>query len=113
MAAELSRAVSSADPLCPFLVQDNGRRVTDFKRSWKSACDKASVNDALFHDLRRTAITNMIEAGFTEKEAMEVSGHKTRSVFDGYHIVSERRLKQLGEKMETHIQGKEKETMFQ
>jgi hypothetical protein len=40
----------------------------------------------------------MIEAGFSEKEAMEISGHKTRAVFDRYHIVSERRLNQLGER---------------
>ncbi len=43
---------------------------------------------------------------------MEISGHKTRSVFDRYHIVSERRLKQLGEKMEAHIRGKEREAML-
>jgi hypothetical protein len=40
----------------------------------------------------------MIEAGFSEKEAVEISGHKTRAVFDRYHIVSSRRLKELGKK---------------
>ncbi len=112
MAAELSMAISLADPSCPFLIQDKGKQVTEFKKSWKSACDKAQVDHALFHDLRRTAVTNMIEAGFTEKEAMEISGHKTRSVFDRYQIVSERRLKQLGEKMEAHIRNKEKDEML-
>jgi hypothetical protein len=51
----------------------------------------------------------MIEAGFSEKEAMEISGHKTRAVFDRYHIVSERRLKQLGERLENHLKAKERE----
>jgi integrase len=51
----------------------------------------AGVPTALFHDLRRTALTNMIEAGFSEKEAMEIGGHRTRYVFDRYHIVSDRR----------------------
>ena len=45
----------------------------------------------------------MIEADYSEKEAMTVSGHKTRYVFDRYHIVSSRRLKELGKKMEAHL----------
>ncbi len=51
----------------------------------------------------------MIEAGLTEKEAMEISGHKTRSVFDRCHIVSERRMKQNAQKLEAHLKAKEKE----
>jgi len=107
MDAELSMAVSLADSACPFLVQDKGRRVEDWERSWATAVELAGADKALFHDLRRTALTNMIEAGFSEKEAMEISGHKTRSVFDRYHIVSDRRLKQLAEKMDAHIRSKE------
>jgi carbonic anhydrase len=51
----------------------------------------------------------MIEAGFSEKEAMEISGHRTRAVFDRYHIVSERRLNQLRERMEAHMRQKDEE----
>jgi hypothetical protein len=45
--------------------------------------------------------------GLSEKEAMEISGHKTRAVFDRYHIVSERRMKQNAEKLEAHLKTKE------
>ena len=79
----------------------------DWEKSWRSACEEAKIPGTLFHDLRRTALTNMIEAGFSEKEAMEISGHKTRAVFDRYHIVSERRLKQLAVKLEEHLKSKE------
>lgn len=111
MKAELEMAIAAADPKCPFLVQNDGKPVFDWEKSWKTACKLAQIDNALFHDLRRTALTNMIEAGFSEKEAMEISGHKTRSVFDRYHIVSERRLKQLGERLESHMRGKEQELL--
>jgi hypothetical protein len=48
-----------------------------------------------------TALTNMIEA--SEKEAMETSGHKTRAVFERYHIVSERRLKEMTAKLDDYL----------
>ena len=100
---EIEMALSAADPGCPFLIQNEGKQVFDFEKSWKTACKAAGIPEALYHDLRRTALTNMIGAGFSEKEAMTVSGHKTRAVFDRYHIVSSRRLKELGKKMEAHL----------
>jgi hypothetical protein len=49
----------------------------------------------------------MIEVGFSEKEDMEISGHRTRYVFDRYHIVSERRLKEMASKLDTFIEAKD------
>ena len=51
------------------------------------------------------AIEVIIEAGPSEKEAMEISGHRTRSVFDRYHIVSERRLRVDGYKVRGPPEG--------
>jgi integrase len=109
MAAELEMAIAAGAKDCPYLIQDEGRPVHDWEKAWATACKAAGVAGTLFHDLRRTALTNMIEAGLSEKEAMEISGHRTRSVFDRYHIVSDRRLKEMAGKLEIHLRAKENE----
>jgi hypothetical protein len=60
----------------------------------------------LIHDLRRTAVRNMIRAGISEKRAMEISGHKTNSMFKRYDITDERDIQADGERLARYLEEK-------
>ena len=74
---------------------------TNLRKAWRRACVSAGLgtltkvegkpdpryNGLIVHDLRRSAIRELMKSGAREKVAMKISGHKTRDVFDRYHIV--------------------------
>ena len=61
-----------------------------FRDLWRSAVKAAGLPPGrLFHDLRRSAVRNLIRSGVDPNIAMKVSGHKTRSMLDRYHVIED------------------------
>jgi integrase len=94
-----------------FIFHRHGAPVGDFRKAWTAACvaagfakpkvrrDGRPVLDRkgepvmkatlIFHDLRRSAVRNLMAAGVDQSVAMRVTGHQTISVFQRYRIVSD------------------------
>jgi integrase len=60
---------------------------------------KMTYKGAIFHDLRRSAVRNLIRSGVPRSIAMDISGHRTENVFERYNIGSEADIRGAGEKL--------------
>jgi integrase len=69
------------------------RRVREFNKAWRSACDQAGYTGILLHDLRRFGVRAMVRAGVPESVAQRISGHATAAVFRRYDITSDQDLR--------------------
>lgn len=92
--------------------------VGNFRKSWNRACVQAGLgtlvkgpenggygtySGLIPHDLRRSAIRNMLKSKNSEGTVMKISGHKTRAVFDRYNIVDEKDQREAMSKRDAHF----------
>ncbi len=61
--------------------------INEFKHSFETARKLAGLADLRFHDLRHVLTTRLARGGMSELEAMKITGHKNREIFDRYHNV--------------------------
>ena len=95
----------SKQPTCPYLFAHDGHRITEFRKAWALACERAGLKGLLFHDLRRSAVRNLRMAGVAENVAIQIAGHKTRSIFDRYSIVGGQGVQDAAAKLEKRLKS--------
>lgn len=91
--------------LLEWVFHREGQPIRQFKVAWRNACKRAGVEGMMFHDLRRTAIRNLTRAGVSQATAMEITGHRTISVFNRYNIVDEQDMRLAQEKMQAYLRA--------
>jgi integrase len=91
------------------LFHSKGEPIGDFRKAWATACKLAGVSQRLFHDLRRTAVREMIRSGVHESTARKISGHKTASMLQRYNIQSESDIREAMQLRETRIATQQQE----
>lgn len=84
-----------------------GAPIRNFTASWRAAVSRmVAKTDAkqhaglLFHDLRRSAVRNMVQkAKIAQVQAMKISGHLDPTVFNRYNIVARDDVAEAGRQM--------------
>ncbi len=88
-----------------------GKQVVDISKAWQTATLSVGLAGFRFHDLRACAVSNLMSAGVSAYDAMQISGHKTDSMLRRYDIVDPKRLREIGKQVEESFGSRETETV--
>jgi integrase len=100
-----ARGVPARHVFCYRHGRKAGRRISEsaYLHRWWAARAAARCPTRIPHDFRRTAVRNLVRAGVPERVAMQLTGHKTRAVFERYNIVSPGDLREAARRLDTYI----------
>ena len=118
--------------LSVYVFHRDGVPIRDFRGAWAAACIAAGFSKPkvrrdgrpvldrkgqpvmkptlIFHDLRRSAVRNLMAAGVDQSVAMRVTGHQTISVFQRYRIVSDDDVRAALGKVQGHNSGHKRDS---
>lgn len=95
-------AAASGVPVTWVFSYDDGRGpIGQYDSIWRRACKRAGLEGKLLHDCRRSAVRNLERAGVPRSAAMQITGHKTQSIYERYAIVDDEMMKDAGAALAT------------
>lgn len=74
--------------------------------AWDGAVERAGLDGAWLHDLRRTAVRNLEAAGVPRSVATSITGQKIVSVYRRYAISDESAQKEGLAKLSDHLDAR-------
>jgi integrase len=102
-AARVITGENGSQTLSDLVFHRGGRAVGDFRKAWRTARTAAGAPERHFYDFRRSGLRNMVRAGVDPAVAMKISGHRTRSTFDRYNIVSDDDIREAMAKTSAYL----------
>lgn len=87
----------------PWVFHRDGEPIKTMRSAWDGACERAGLDGAWFHDLRRTAVRNLEAAGVPRSVATSITGHKTEAVYRRYAISDKSAQKEGLAKLSEHL----------
>jgi integrase len=102
----LLEGIKRANPDAEYVFLRNGEKISSFRKAWTLATKRAGLEGFLFHDLRRSAVRNLVRAGVPRGVAMKISGHKTEDVFERYNITDSGDIQNAGKSVTEYLREK-------
>ena len=67
------------------LFHRNGKAVKSIRRLCETVCEVAEIPEKSFHDLRRSATTNLNRSGVDKETGKKITGHVTDAMYNQYN----------------------------
>lgn len=80
-----------------------------YRKAWSEIRENAKLEDFRFHDLRHLAASHLAMAGASQRELMEVLGHKSPAMTKRYSHFFDDHIADLGDRLQDRLFGDEKE----
>jgi integrase len=71
-------------------LRQKGQRdlIYNFTRQFKKILKRAEVKNGTFHDLRRTALSNLLTGGLAEYDVMRIAGHSSFDITHRFYLAT-------------------------
>ncbi len=76
-----------------------------YRKAWAEIRKEANLPDVRFHDLRHLAASHLAMAGATQRELMEVLGHKSAAMTKRYSHFFDSHVADLGDRLNDRLFG--------